>query len=311
MATRIDKPLLGIALKLAAVAIFVAMQGLVKAATEEVPPGEAVFFRSFFAMPVILIWLFAGHGGLAGVRTSNPVGHLWRGLLGTGGMGLRFAGLAILPFAEVAAIGYAAPLFTVIFAAMFIGERVRAFRLVAVGLGLAGVLIVLAPRLGNFGAGDPLAALGAMFVLLSAVSAALAQTFVRRMVETEETAAIVFWFSAIASVLALATLPFGWVVPSWPVTVMLVCAGLMGGVGQVCITSAYRYADAGAIAPLDYASMLLAVLVGVWFFDEVPGLATLAGSALVVAAGIVIILRERRLGLERDRAKRVRNETSG
>ena len=311
MAERIDKPLLGIALKLAAVVIFVAMQALVKAATEEVPPGEAVFFRSFFAMPVILLWLFAGHGGLSGVRTRNPIGHLWRGLLGTGGMGLRFAGLAILPFAEVSAIGYAAPLFTVIFAAMFIGERVRAFRLVAVGLGLAGVLVVLAPRLGGFGAGDPLAALGAMFVLLSAVSAALAQTFVRRMVETEETAAIVFWFSAIASVLALVTLPFGWVVPSAPVAAMLIAAGVLGGLGQVCITSAYRYADAGAIAPLDYASMLLAVLVGMWVFGEVPGWPTLVGSSLIVAAGILIILRERRLGIERNRAKKVRLETSG
>ena len=75
------------------------------------------------------------------------MGHLWRGLVGTSAMGLGFTALGLLPLPEATALGYAAPLLTVIFAAMFLGEQVRVFRLTAVVVGLVGVVIVLSPRL--------------------------------------------------------------------------------------------------------------------------------------------------------------------
>jgi drug/metabolite transporter (DMT)-like permease len=215
-----------------------------------------------------------------------------------------FAALGLLPLPEATAIGYAAPLLVVVFAAMFLGEEVRAFRLSAVALGMVGVLIVLAPRL-SVGL-DPMSAretLGAVVALMGAVFTALAQVFVRRLVLTEDTATIVFWFSVTASVLALVTLPWGWVMPTRGAMGMLVCAGLLGGVGQVLLTSSYRHADASVIAPFEYCSMLLALGVGFFVFGEVPTLTMLAGGAIIIAAGVLIIWRERRLGLER-RAQR-------
>jgi len=200
------QPGLGIVLKLLSVSLFVVMASLVKAASAEVPPGQAVFFRSILALPVIFLWLAARGQLRAGVRTANPLGHLGRGLAGTTALGLGFAGLGLLPLPEVTAIGYAAPLLVVVFAALFLGEEVRAFRLTAVGLGLTGVLIVLSPRLTALGGGlDRAEALGALMVLCGAAAAALAQVFVRRMVATESTAAIVFWFSVTASSLSLST----------------------------------------------------------------------------------------------------------
>ena len=80
-------------------------------------------------MPTILIWLWTRSELRTGLITKNPIGHFWRGLVGTSAMGLGFAGLGLLPLPEVTAIGYAAPLLTVIFAAMFLGEEVRTFRL--------------------------------------------------------------------------------------------------------------------------------------------------------------------------------------
>ena len=146
-------PTLAITLKLASVAAFVLMQALVKATEGRVPAGEVVFFRSFFAFPVILAWL-AWQGQLAvGWKTANPMGHVWRGLVGTSAMGLSFAGLQLLPLPEVTALQYAAPILTVVFAAMFLGEQVRAFRMFAVALGMAGVLVVLSPRLTALSAG--------------------------------------------------------------------------------------------------------------------------------------------------------------
>lgn len=299
------RPLRGIAFKLASVLVFIVMAALIKATADHVPAGQAVFFRSFFAMPVILAWLAWRRELGTGLNTGNPVGHLWRGVVGTLAMGLGFAGLGYLPLPEVTAIGYAAPLLTVIFAAMFLGEEVRAFRISAVALGMTGVLIVLAPRLsldpGEAGLAE---ALGAMLVLGGAVFAALAQVFVRRLVQTEATPAIVFYFSLTATLLSLVTLPFGWVWPDPWEAALLVLAGLLGGVGQILLTSSYREADASLVAPFDYASMLFALGIGYFVFAEVPTLPMLGGAALIVTAGILIIWRERKLGLERARQRK-------
>ena len=93
-------PLRGIGLKLLSVTVFVAMASLVKAASAHVPPGEVVFFRSFFAIPVIIGWLRLQGDFPAGLRTRRPLAHLWRGLVGTGAMSLGFAGLGLLPLPE-------------------------------------------------------------------------------------------------------------------------------------------------------------------------------------------------------------------
>lgn len=293
------QPLRGIGLKLASVVVFIAMASLIKATSHHVPPGQAVFFRSFFAIPVIAGWLFLRHELHQGVGTSNYAGHFFRGLMGVMAMGMGFAGLGYLPLPEVTALGYAAPLLTVIFAAMFLSERVGIYRFSMVGLGMVGVLVVVSPRLTVGASATHAQTLGAMLVLGGAVFSALAQVFVRKLVQTERTATIVFWFSFNAAALSLVTLPFGWVVPSPTEAALLVLAGLLGGVGQILLTASYREADASVVAPFEYASILFALGIGYVVFDEVPTLTMLAGAALVVLAGILIIWRERKLGLER------------
>lgn len=302
----LQRPLRGIALKVASVVCFIVMASMIKATAAHVPAGQTVFFRSFFAIPVIVAWLAWRHELATGFRAVRPMGHVWRGMVGTMAMGLGFAGLGYLPLPEVTAIGYAAPLLTVIFAAMFLGEEVRAFRITSVALGLAGVMIVLSPRLTVLepDAASHREAFGAALVLGSAVFAALAQVFVRKLVMTEKTPAIVFWFSVTASVLALVTLPFGWVLPTPREATLLVTSGLLGGVGQILLTSSYREADASLVAPFDYASMLFALGIGYFIFAEVPTWTMLGGAVLIVTAGILIIWRERQLGLERARQRK-------
>ncbi|CUH63518.1 carboxylate/amino acid/amine transporter [Thalassovita gelatinovora] len=298
-------PVKGILLKLCSVVMFITMAALIKATSGHVPPGEAVFFRSLLAMPVILIWLWLRGDLRTGLKVASPIGHFWRGLIGTCAMGMMFAGLGLLPLPEVTAIGYAAPLLTVIFAAMFLGEKVHLFRMTAVGLGLIGVLIVIEPRLTLF-AGETVRtaqALGAAFVLLGAVFAALAQIHIRNLVQTEQTSAIVFFFSLTSTTLSLLTLPFGWVVPALPEAGLLIIAGLVGGLGQIFLTSAYRFAGASVVAPFDYASMLFALLIGYFIFDEVPTSQMLAGASLIILAGVLIIWREHALGLKRAKAR--------
>lgn len=292
----------GIALKTTAILLFSVMAALIKATSEAVPPGQQVFFRAFFALPVIVIWL-AWRGELrTGFRAERPMGHVWRGVIGVTAMICGFAGLGLLPLPEVTALGFAAPLLTVIFAALILGERVRLFRLSAVALGLVGVMIVLWPRLTVYDLTGA-ATLGVVFVLISATLRALAQIHIRRLVATEQTSAIVFWFSMTATLFSLFTIPFGWQVPSLATAATLVCAGLIGGIGQIFLTSAYRFAGAALLAPFDYAAMLFAVVIGYVAFDEVPTPMVLLGSLVVMMAGGLIIWRERQLGLQRGKAR--------
>ncbi len=297
-------PLRAIGLKLGAVLCFVILQIVVKLMAGAVPAGQIVFFRSLFALPVLVAWL-AWRGELStGFRARRPSAHVWRGVMGTLAMGLSFAGLGLLPLPEVTAISYATPLLVVVFAAMFLGERVDLFRMATVLLGLGGVLIVLAPRMTGFGDGPASPeTLGAILVLASAFCAALAQVFVRRMVRTEAASAIVFWFSLTGAGLSLTTLAFGWIVPGPATALLLVSGGLVGGLGQILLTSAYRHADASLIAPFDYASMLLALAAGHFLFAEVPTATMLGGAAVIILAGVLIIWRERQLQIRRGRAR--------
>jgi drug/metabolite transporter (DMT)-like permease len=294
------RPLRGIMFKLGSVLIFIVMSSLIKAAG--MPAGQSVFFRSFFAIPVIVGWLALRGELVTGFRVQNPFGHFWRGFAGTSAMGLGFAGLAYLPLPEVTAIGYAAPLLTVVFAAMFLGEEVRLFRISCVALGLLGVLVVLSPNLSVHA--TTTATLGAVLVLTGAVFSALAQVFVRKLVTTEKTPAIVFYFSVTSTLLSLLTIPFGWVMPSSQQAALLVGAGLLGGLGQIFLTSSYRWADASLVAPFDYASMIFALLIGYFIFAETPSVTMLAGAGLVILAGVLIIWRERKLGIERARGRK-------
>ena len=302
------QPVKAISLKLCAVVLFIIMSSLIKAASDSVPPGEAVFFRSFFAMPVTIVWLLILGQLSTGLRVKSVWGHLRRGIAGTAAMAMIFAGLALLPLPEVTALSYTSSLLIVVFAAFFLGEKVGVFRISAVCVGMIGVLVILAPKLSVLGGAsvETSQILGAVLVLAGATCAAIAQITIRKMIYTEHPAAIAFYFSVTATALSVFSLPFGWVMPSGWLMTQLVLAGILGGAAQIFLTLSYRYADASVVAPFDYASMVFALVFGYFIFDEVPTAAMLIGAALIAAAGIAIILREHHLGLKRGRARALR-----
>ncbi len=298
------RPALAVALKLSALVLFTVMSALVKALSDDFPPGEMVFFRSLFAIPVIIAWL-SWRGELTqGFIVKKPMGHFWRGVLGTSAMGLTFTGLSLLPLPEVTAIGYATPIFTLILAAIMLGERIRMIRIGAVALGLVGVLIMIWPRLGS-GTAESAAMIGALCVLAATVARAFVQIHIRQLVQVDHPAAIVFYFSLTATLLSSLSVFWGWVVPSWEQAALLVTMGLIGGVAQILVTSSYKFGQASMLAPYDYTTMLFAIIIGYIWFDELPTLVMLGGAALVIAGNVVVILRERQLGLDRTKARSV------
>lgn len=299
-------PMTAILLKVASVTVFVGMSTCIKAAGEGLPPGEIVFFRSAFAVVPILVWL-AMHGAMrTAFATERPLWHLLRGVVGVTSMGFSFYGLTLLPLPEAIAIGYASPLIAVIFAALFLRERVRVFRWTAVLIGLTGVMIICWPSLTMFGGKGlgALQAVGVVALILAAILSATAMLVVRRLIRTEKTPTIVLYFSLSGAVMGLLTMPFGWDLLDPTRAAILITAGLFGGIGQILLTHSYRFADVSTIAPFEYTSIISGTIIGYILFDDVPTFTMLIGTAIVIAAGIFVIFREQHIGLRRHGARR-------
>ncbi|MCP9233238.1 DMT family transporter [Mesorhizobium sp. LMG 17147] len=298
--------LTGIVLKIVSVAVFVGMSSCIKAAGT-VPAGQIVFFRSFFAIfPIIAFLAFQGKLGTA-FSTKRPLNHIARGVVGVCAMGLGFFALTRLPLPEAITLNYAQPLLVVVFSSIFLGEAIRIYRWSAVAVGLVGVLIISWPELTLLSSGAALGdqeVLGVIAALIAAAISAIAMLLVRNLVQSERTATIVLWFSVTASVMALLSLPFGWQALTPVQAGLLIAAGFCGGLGQILMTSAYRHAEASVVAPFEYTSMILGVVVGYLVFGDVATINMLVGGMIVVAAGIFIIWRERQLGLERTRTRK-------
>lgn len=301
-----DRPLAGISLKVLSVAIFVAMSSFIKAAGE-VPAGQIVFFRSFFAIFPLIIFM-AWHGDLAtAYKTNRPGSHFARGVVGTAAMGLGFFALTRLPLPEAITLNYAQPLFVVVFSALFLGEQVRVYRWSAVVIGLVGVVIVSLPKFTLFSSGNMAGGemAGVIAAFCAAAASAVAMLLIRNLVTTEKSATIVLWFSLSATALSLVTLPFGWVSLTPNQAMLLILAGICGGVAQVLMTESYRYAEASTVAPFEYSSLVLSLLVGYFAFQEVPTIHMIIGGIIVVGSGIFIVWRERQLGLKRGAARKL------
>jgi drug/metabolite transporter (DMT)-like permease len=301
-----SSPLMGILLKILSVIVFLVMAACIKLAGEGIATGEITFFRSLFAIVPIVIYLgWRGQLGTA-FRTKSIWGQILRGFVGIIAMTLSFYGLVRLPLPDAIAIGYAMPLFSVIFAALFLKEVLRVYRISAVVIGLAGVLIISWPDLTLVEQGDGSEAALAAFALIgSAILGAIAMILVRRLVRTETSPTIVLYFSVTASIFSLFSLPFGWPPINYQQAALLIFAGFCGGVAQILLTESYRHAEVSVIAPFEYVSIVFGLIVSYFLFGDVPEPLMLIGTAIVIGSGIFIIYRERQLGLERKSMRRL------
>ena len=124
----------------------------------------------------------------------------------------------------------------------------------------------------------------------------------RSLTKSETTSSIVLYFSLICALAGLCTLPFGWLMPTWPELAALIAIGVFGGLAHIFLTESYRLAEASLVAPFDYTSMLWALVLGYVVFGEFPDALVFVGAAIIAGAGLFVIWRERQLGLQRARA---------
>ncbi|MGN6156426.1 MAG: DMT family transporter [Sphingomicrobium sp.] len=284
-----QRPLAGIALRLLTALLLAVMFALVKlASTRGVNVVESLFYRQCGSAIAATSFVALGPG-FESLKTQRVWAHVGRMALGVSAMGLNFLAFVLLPLAEATTIGFSVPIFSVILAAMMLGEPTGKWRWGAVAVGFAGVLLIVQP-----GSGDvPL--LGASVALVAALLTASVTIVIRKLGATERAATTVFWF-AVSSLVPLGLLMPWFAGPhdlaSWGI---LAGMALAGGLAQLTLTGALRLAPVALIMPMDYTSLLWAVLLGSWLFGELPSPWTWVGAPIIIASGLVIVWREHRL----------------
>ncbi|WP_163576132.1 DMT family transporter [Halomonas faecis] len=286
-----DRPLAGITLRLLSGVLFTAMMVCVKAASTVAPLGQAVFFRSAFALLPIVAFMAWRREFPAGLATRRPAGHLLRSGLGAAAMFASFAALALLPVAEATLLAQLTPVLMALGGVLLMGERFTVHRGGALLLAMAGVAVLVLPELGGDGASLKGYALG----LLAAFLSAGALLTVRRISRTETPGAIAFYFILVSALAGLATWPFGWAALAGPELGLLVLSGLFGGAAHICMTLALRYAEASRLAPFEYLALIWPVVADLAIFGLAPSAGFLLALPLVLAGAGLAVLEGRRI----------------
>jgi drug/metabolite transporter (DMT)-like permease len=290
----------GIICMLLACAIFTLMSAVVKQLAGRVPFPEQMFFRSLFAMPVVLLIVLQRsptRGAMAAVlRTKRLPGHVLRAVCGTLAMGCSFYALTVLPLAEQTALTNATPLFVTLLSIPLLGEKVGWHRAGAVLVGFLGILVIALGQGAFTGDYGGAARWGLLAATAHGVFSAGTTLMVRLLSATESSTTIVMWQSLLMTSFTALALPFVWVTPSREDMLLLVLIGLLGGVAQVLLTEAWASAQVSALAPYAYSSLVWAVLFGWIAFGDVPGFWTVVGASAIVAASLYIMHRELRRG---------------
>ena len=301
--TRSDRPNLGIGLRILSGILFTGMVICVKAVSEAAPLGQIVFFRSFFALIPLVIFLVLRHEFPSGLRTTRPLGHLVRSFFGAAAMFASFASVALLPLAEAVLLAQLAPVLTAIIAVLILSERLTRWRIAGLAFGVAGVFVLVWPDLGG-GQVDARRLLGISLGLLTALLTAFALIMVRSLTRTESPGAIAFYFVIASMAGGLVTLPWGWQLPDAQTMALLVFAGLFGGFAHIAMTLSFSYAEASRLAPFEYIALLWPVLADLLIF-RLPLTSSFVIALPLVLTGAAVAAVEKR-NVQRGYLPRVR-----
>jgi drug/metabolite transporter (DMT)-like permease len=282
----IDSPIRGVALMFVSTFFFAAMHAVIRYLTETLHPFEVAFFRNFFGLIFVIPWFV--RFGLQPLRTSHLKLHIYRSLVNVVAMFSFFYAVSITPLAEVTALGFAAPIFATVLAALFLGEVVRLRRWTAVIVGFIGTLIILRPGFNEIG-------LGQFLVLNSTVFWAVALLLIKQVGRYDSSITIITYMSLLQLPLSLLPALFVWTWPPPDLWFWLLAIGLLGGGAQWLMTESLRVADTSVVMPLDFCKLPWTALLAYLAFAQVPDAFTWIGGAVIFSSAFYIALRERKV----------------
>ncbi|MCG8361735.1 MAG: DMT family transporter [Pseudanabaenales cyanobacterium] len=244
---------------------------------------QILFFRSLVGLCAINALLIKRDRRL--VLTQNFGLHLVRNLAHFGGQFGWFYGLAYISLAEVFAIEFTLPIWTAILARVLLKEPLTKPRLMAIGFGIAGMLIILRPGLGVI---DP----AAWAVLAGAVCYALSHTLTRKLALRDSPLTILFYMTVIQLPLGLLPSLSHWTIPSYTLLPWLAIVGLAALSAHYCMAKALALVDATVVVPMDFLRLPLIALVGFMFYGEPLDQFVLTGATLMLIGNVINIRAE-------------------
>jgi drug/metabolite transporter (DMT)-like permease len=274
----------GILALLVATGTFVLNDSLSKLVVADLPPMQTLFLRGVSAaICCIIVVILAGE-----LRQARRIFHpalLLRGAAEVGSVICFFSALRYLPIADITALMQVAPLIVLLVAALFLKEKVSLFRWSLVLLGFAGALLVAAPGANGI---SIYAILGFGVAICSAARDLLTRFVPKDIPALTGTLSVVLLVLVVGGIGTVS-------VERWqPVTMrhiwLLAGAGILLTAAHLMIINAFRWADAGVVAPFLYSFTIWAVLAGLFIFGEIPGEQALLGMGLIVASGVVLAL---------------------
>ena len=248
-------------------------------ATRELNVFELMEIRSVIGFFLLLPFVY-GNGGFATIKTKRLPQHIARNLIHYGAQLGWFFALTLIPIGQVVAIEFTMPIWTAILAASFLGERMTAWKIAAIVLGIVGVIIIVRPATGEINPGQ-LIALGA------AVGFGISMALVKSLTRTESALAIIFWMIVVQSVAGFLPTLYHWVWPSAYVWGWVTVIALCGTFSHYCLASAMRYADATIVVPMDFLRVPLTATVGWLLYSERLDLYTVLGAALILTGNLL------------------------
>tara|TARA_R110002072_G_scaffold3759_21_gene26906 strand:- start:3118 stop:4035 length:918 start_codon:yes stop_codon:yes gene_type:complete len=274
----------GIVWMLASTLLFVGVTGIVHHLGSDMPSVEGAFLRYAFGSLIMLPVLVK----LARrQRPSNFAIKLYtlRGLLHGLAVMFWFYAMARIPIAEVTAIGYIAPIFVALGAALFLGEKMHLRRIASILIGFVGMLIIIRPGLSAV-------SLGQVAQLIAAPLFAASFLIAKRLTDEEETGAIVAFLSLGSTLVLLPGALIQWRTPTWEELGWLALTALFATLGHYTLTRAYRAAPITVTQPFSFLQLVWAAIMGLLLFDEQLDSYVLLGGAIIVASVTYISHRE-------------------
>lgn len=278
--------MVAMALMLVSMGFFSLMNVFIRYASYELHTTQIVFLRNAFSVLLFLPWVFYIGMGPA-LKTTRAMGHFWRGTIGIIGMQLWFYCIAILPLNEATALSFTAPIFTTIFAILFLGEKAGWRRWIAILVGFGGAMIIIRP--------DPDAMDWNMLLVPCATSVwAIAGLMVKSLTGTEPPNRIVFYMALVMSLWALPFALYYWVHPSWEVLGYCLLVALSSTAAHLTMVNAYARAELVMLMPFDFFRLVFTALFAWLAFGELADHYTWAGGGIIVASAVYIAYRESR-----------------
>lgn len=271
-------------LALLAFAIYSTHDVVVKHLGATFSPFQIVFFSALFSFPLITLMLVRDptHGNL---RPVHPWWVALRSLCVVVAPTAAFYAFTTLPLAQVYALLFSSPLLVTLLAIPILGEKVGVLRLLAVVVGLAGVLVVVRPGATALSAGH-------LAALVASGTAALQSVIVRKIGREERRVVLMLYPLLISVAVMSVALVFVYEPVTLPDLAGFAIVAVFGFVATLLMVMAYTYGEAALVAPMQYSQIIWAVMFGMLLFDEVPDMQTLMGAGIIVASGLFIIARE-------------------